>query len=197
MRQPDRQPPLRLWLTAKSRDDDAAAEQALGAVFATLPRPMLPAGFAERVLLRVAGERVAWPLERAALWLLAACAAALSLLPFWLPRLLDRLALEALVGRVAEALVGGARALAALAPYWEAMVRVGHWVGLALSAPPALLFIAFCGLLSTKVAPGSLRASWPVFVCAKANPSCKAALRCATPSGSSIGSPAWPPLPIM
>jgi hypothetical protein len=158
MRHPDQDTPLRHWLDAESRDDDAAAEGALGALFvASLPRPGLPAGFAQRVLLRVASERVAWPLERAALWLLAACAAGLALLPLWLPRVLDGLAPETLVSHLAGGLVLGARALAAVAPFWEALQRVGHWVALASSAPPALLFIAVCGLLAASA--GRLLAS--------------------------------------
>src|SRR6185503_305424 len=96
-------PHVSRWLDAERRGEEATAEAAFAEVFAALPRPLVPAGFADRVMTRLAGEieRAPWPLERAALWLLAVCAAALLLVPRWLPGLLDRLAPEALISGLA------------------------------------------------------------------------------------------------
>src|SRR5436190_18315583 len=138
----DPQTPIRQWLDAEKRGDGSAAERALGETFRVLPQPVLPPGFAARVMQRVAEQQAAWPLERAALWLLAACAAGLAFLPAWLPELWAGLEPAAWVTRGAELVVLLARGLAALAPVFEALLRVGHWTALALTAPPALLFVA-------------------------------------------------------
>ena len=142
---------LRRWLDAEARGEDAAAERALAEAMAALPRPLLSAGFAERVLRQVAlapALPAPWRLERAALGLLVACAAALSALPLWLPRAWAWLSPERWIESVTTLLVGGARLLAHLAPLWEALVHIGAWTALALSAPPALLALALCGLLA-------------------------------------------------
>jgi len=143
---------LRQWLDAETSGDDATAERALGEAFRALPRPLLPAGFAARVMQKVAEQQAAWPLERAALWLLVTCAAALACVPLWLPGLWARVEPAAWIARGAELVVLLARGLATLAPVWEALLRVGHWTALALTAPPALLFVAFCGLLAASAA---------------------------------------------
>jgi hypothetical protein len=148
-RYPD-DPTLFRWLAAEARDAEAAAEAAFAELFATLPPPVVPLGFADRVLQRVAAEagRAPWPLERAALWLLAACAGALALLPRWLPRVWDRLAPETWVSALAELLVRLAHAVAALAPLWEGLARVARWAALAAGSPQVITAVALCALLA-------------------------------------------------
>ncbi|HEV8238033.1 MAG TPA: hypothetical protein VGS57_01540 [Thermoanaerobaculia bacterium] len=138
------------WLDAEARGEEAAAERAFAQLFAALPRPAAPAGFADRVMARMAGElaRPAWPLERAALWLLAVCAAALYLVPRWLPELWDRLAPETWIGGLATLLVRTAHAVAALLPLWEGFARVARWVALAAGSPQVLAAVALCALLA-------------------------------------------------
>ena len=155
MRQGPTEPRLTRWLDAESRGDERAAEAAFARLFAALPRPAAPAGFAERVLTRLeraaveeAARPAAWPLERAALWLLAACAAALALLPRWLPGAWDRLAPETWAGAMASLLVRAAHAVAALAPLWEGLTRVARWLALAAGSPQVLTAVALCALLA-------------------------------------------------
>ncbi|HXT51740.1 MAG TPA: hypothetical protein VN811_11895 [Thermoanaerobaculia bacterium] len=149
--QPD--PHLTRWLDAESRGEEATAEAAFARVFAALPRPTAPAGFADRVMLRtaqMAGAAVerAWPLEKAALWLLAVCAAALGLLPRWLPGVWNSLAPETWVGGLATLLVRVAHAVAALLPLWEGFAKVARWVALAAGSPQVLAAVALCTLLA-------------------------------------------------
>ena len=142
---------LTRWLDAEARGEEAAAERAFAELFAALPRPAAPAGFADRLLARMAtGElaRPAWPLERAALWLLAVCAAALYLLPRWLPEVWDRLAPETWIGGLATLLVRAAHAVAAVLPLWEGFARVARWVALAAGSPQVLAAVALCALLA-------------------------------------------------
>ncbi len=140
------------WLDAEARGEERAAEAAFAELFAALPRPAVPAGFADRVMARMAAgglvERPAWPLERAALWLLAVCAAALSLLPRWLPGTWDRLAPETWAGGLATLLVRAAHAVAAFLPVWEGIVRVARWTALAAGSPQVLAAVALCALLA-------------------------------------------------
>jgi len=142
---------LARWLDAEARGEEAAAERAFAELFAALPRPAAPAGFADRLLARMAtGElaRPAWPLERAALWLLAVCAAALSLLPRWLPEIWGLITPETWVGGLATLLVRSAHAVAALLPLWEGIAKVARWVALAAGSPQALAAVALCSLLA-------------------------------------------------
>jgi hypothetical protein len=153
MRHETQDPRLSRWQAAELRGDEAAAERAFAELFAALPGPGLPAGFADRVLARVAADgtlsqRSPWPLEQAALGLLAICAAALGLLPHWLPRLWDRLAPESWVGAATDLLVAAARGVATLAPLWEALLRVARWTLLAAGSPQALAAVALCCLLA-------------------------------------------------
>jgi hypothetical protein len=157
MRDSHNDPNLTRWLDAESRGEEAAAEAAFARVFAALPRSGAPAGFADRVMARtalrmteMAGAAVerAWPLERAALWLLAVCAAALSLLPRWLPGLWDRLAPETWIGGLATLLVRAAHAVAALLQLWEGIAKVARWVALAAGSPQVLAAVALCTLLA-------------------------------------------------
>ena len=150
-------PNLTRWLDAESRGEDAAAEAAFARVFAALPRSGAPAGFADRVMARtalrmteMAGAAVerAWPLERAALWLLAVCAAAISLLPRWLPGLLDRLNPETWIDGLATLFVRAAHALAALAQLWEGLASIARWIALVAGSPQVLAAVALCALLA-------------------------------------------------
>jgi hypothetical protein len=146
-----RDPRLSRWLAAEARGEEGPAEAAFAELFAALPQPPVPAGFAGRVLARVAAEgalRPSWPLERAALWLFAACAAALAILPEWLPGVWDRLAPHSWVGGLAELLIGIAHAVAALAPLWEAFTRVARWTALAAGSPQVITAVALCALLA-------------------------------------------------
>ena len=156
MRDSHNDPRLTRWLQAEARGEEAAAEKtadaALSQLFAVLPRTAVPIGFADRVMARVmAGElarRAAWPLERAALWLLAVCAAALSLLPRWLPGLLDRLNPETWIDGLATLFVRAAHAVAALAQRWEALAGIARWTALAAGSPQVLAAVALCALLA-------------------------------------------------
>jgi hypothetical protein len=157
MRHQTQDPRLSRRLAAEQRGDEAGAERAFAELFAALPPPGLPSGFADAVLARVAaegalagalGRRAIWPLEQVALGLLAICAAALGLLPHWLPQLWDRLAPESWVGTITDLLVGVARGLAALAPLWESLVRVARWTLLAAGSPQVLAAVALCCLLA-------------------------------------------------
>ncbi len=153
MRDTSNLPRLRRWLSAEARGEEAAAEAAFAALFGSLPRPAVPAGFAERVLARVATEAallapVPWRLERLALWLLAVCAGSLGLAPRWLPRAWELLAPQTWPSALAQALVHVARWVAALAPLWEGLARVVRWTALAAASPQALAAVALCGLLA-------------------------------------------------
>jgi len=141
------------WLAAEAGGEEAAAEAAFARLFAALPPAAAPAGFADRVMARVAAEqaslvRATWPLERAALWLLAACAAALSFLPSWLPSLWDRLDPATWAAGLATLLVRVAHAVATLAPLWEALSRVARWTALAAGSPQVVAAVALCALLA-------------------------------------------------
>lgn len=159
MRDSHNDPRLTPWLQAEACGEEAAAEKAadatLSQLFAALPRTAVPAGFADRIMLRVeqvaAGElaeRAYWPLERAALWLLAVCAAAISLLPRWLPGLLDRLNPETWIDGLATLFVRAAHAVAALAQLWEALAGIARWIALAAGSPQVLAAVALCALLA-------------------------------------------------
>ena len=156
MRDSHTDPRLTRWLQAEARGEEAAAETAANAalspLFAALPRTAVPIGFADRVMARVAAaelaKRASWPLERAALWLLAVCAAALSLLPRWLPGLLDRLNPETWIDGLADLLVRAAHAVAALAPLWEGLARIARWIALAAGSPQVVAAVALCALLA-------------------------------------------------
>ena len=142
---------LTSWLDAEAKGEEAAAERAFAELFAALPRPAAPAGFADRLMSRMAsGElaRPAWPLERAALWLLAVCAAAVALVPRWLPEIWDYVAPERWFGGLASLLVRAAHAVAALLPLWEGIAKVARWVALAAGSPQALAAVALCSLLA-------------------------------------------------
>lgn len=153
MRHPNPDPRLSRWLAAEARGEEDQAEAACTELFAALPLPVVPAGFAGRVLARVAleaalGRQSSWPLERAALWLLAACAGALALLPSWLPGFWGVLAPATWVGGLADLLIRAAHAVAALAPLWEAFTRVARWMSLAAGSPQVVTAVALCALLA-------------------------------------------------
>src|SRR5438105_1858595 len=112
---PKLDPTMRRWLRAEGRDEESPAELALAELFAALPRPVAPGGFGDRVLARLAMAPAPWPLERAALWLLLVCGAALTLLPRWLPAVGHWLAPESLVAGFATLLVAVAHWLATVA----------------------------------------------------------------------------------
>jgi hypothetical protein len=149
MRNP-RDPRISRWLAAEARGEETAADRALSELFGELPRPIVPEGFADRVMARVAVEaaRTGWRLEHVALGLLAACAGALALLPRWLPGLSSHLAPGAVVSALATLLVQLAHAVAALAPLWEGFVRVCGWVALTAASPQVLTAVALSTLLA-------------------------------------------------
>jgi hypothetical protein len=151
MRDDTTDPRLSRWLAAEAGREERAAETALAELFAALPRASAPAGFADRVMARVAAEGAlapAWPLERIALILLAASGISLGFLPRWLPRVWDHLAPESFVGALASLLVHVAHAVAALAPLWEGLVRVARWLALAAGSPQVLVAVALSTLLA-------------------------------------------------
>jgi hypothetical protein len=154
MRSHPTDPHFSRWLAAEARGEEARAERALAELLAGLPPATAPAGFADRVMARVAtqvamaGARAGWRLEHAALALLAVCAGSLNLFPRWLPGLWDHLAPEAWVGALASLLVRLAHAVAALAPLWEGLARVARWTALAAGSPQVLTAVALSTLLA-------------------------------------------------
>jgi hypothetical protein len=143
-------PRISRWLAAEARGEETAADRALTHLFAELPRPIVPEGFADRVMARVAADaaRTGWKLEQVALGLLAACAGALVLLPRWLPGVASHLSSGALVSGLASLLVHLAHGVALLAPLWEGFVRVCGWVALTASSPQVLTAVALSTLLA-------------------------------------------------
>jgi hypothetical protein len=143
-------PRISRWLAAEARGEETAANRALTELFGELPRPIVPEGFADRVMARVAADaaRTGWRLEQVALGLLAACAGALLLLPRWLPGLAAHLSPGAIVGGLAALLVRLAHAVALLAPIWEGFVRVCGWVALTAASPQVLTAVALSTLLA-------------------------------------------------
>ena len=162
MRRPQPHDPLARWLEAERDTDDAAAleaETALRELFESLPRLAPSAGFADRVLQRVAvpvpvqvPARQSWlvwlfrsPAFRLALasGLLAAC---ISLL--WLPQ-----AVMALAGMVTmtDLVQLGVASLVDLGRWMVLAARVGEWfltvlgaLAVSLTSPAALKVTVGC-----------------------------------------------------
>lgn len=158
MRRPEPHDPLARWLEAEREGDGAAAEAALAAetalreLFESLPYLAPSAGFADRVMLRVATPEPvpAWqtwlvglfrsPGFRLALasGLLAAC---ISM--FWLPRLVVTLIGMATMNDLVQLGV-------------TSLVDLGHWMGL-LSRAGAWFFTVLEALAVSLTSPAALK----------------------------------------
>jgi hypothetical protein len=154
------------WLEAESEGADDAAEAALLEMFESLP-PLTPrAGFADRVLRRVALEEavavpagarqpgvLSWLVRSRAFRFAVACgvfATAFALL--WLPELL--LVLGRLVS-LSDVMGFGAASLVDLGRWFTLVARIGEWVltvgkafAVSLTSPAALKVTAACLAIS-------------------------------------------------
>jgi hypothetical protein len=127
------------WLAAEAKGDDFAAEEALGALFHTLPRLAPRPGFAERVVMASLREpesgRAAWLWKAAIVAAVSLAGIATGLLPLlrWIP---------IQVPGPAEIVTAAARGLAWLGRWlgaglnvWEMLARIGEAIGRAAATP--------------------------------------------------------------
>jgi hypothetical protein len=154
---------LRRWLAAEAAGRLDDAEEALGALFARLPRPAPPAGFAGRVM-RAAGwspaalagpaaAPVRWPLRAALVASLVLVGLAVRALPSLLAALAplaDRLSPARLFEGATAGLVGAVRWLVEARSLWSALARFGGWAGEIATSPP--LALALVAVLATAAA---------------------------------------------
>jgi hypothetical protein len=165
MRRPEPHDPLTRWLDAERDADDAgalAAEAALLELFESLPLLAPSAGFADRVLLRIALPAMpvtAWQSRLAGLFrstgfrlvlasgLMIAC---LSL--FWLPRLVMTLIGMATMNDLVQL---GVTSLVDLGRWLGIASRVGEWFLTVLSA----LAVSLTSPAAIKVTAGCLAVS--------------------------------------
>lgn len=142
------------WLTAERAGREEDAEQMLGAIFRTLPEAMVPAGFADRILVG-AGLVLSWPL-RAAIGgsLMAAGLAAAFVLPAVMS-LLGQIHLGDVLGMAAGTFVGAVNTVDEMVAVWRflALLRESLWlvattptVAFALLATVAVAALALRGL---------------------------------------------------
>lgn len=148
--------PLTRWLDAEREDLPDEAEAALFELMASLPPRAPAAGFAERVLARVALERgmetAAAPARRAfawrGTWIVAAGFLLTGLLLVWLP-------LAVLAGNPAgvlqAAISGGLEAvrwLASAAGVGQTVLTVAEAIAMALARPQIVVLTLICLALS-------------------------------------------------
>jgi hypothetical protein len=151
------------WLDAEREGSDAAAEAALLEMFESLPPLSPPAGFADRVLRRIALEQTSpvpvrpgvlgWLVQSRAFRVAVAfgvLATALSLL--WVPELL--LVLGRLVS-VGDLMDLGAASVVDLGRWLTLVARVGEWLltlagafAVSLTSPAAVKVTAACLAIS-------------------------------------------------
>ncbi|HVS01652.1 MAG TPA: hypothetical protein VMT16_02700 [Thermoanaerobaculia bacterium] len=145
--------PLTRWLAAERATRDDEAEAALAALFAALPQPVLPVGFADRVLARVGlpPAATAWGLDRLAAGLFVALATALGSLALLPASWLAALAAGA-AGTLAGLGLGLARGVSLLLPLWRGLAEVAHWASLAVADPQGAALLGLCTLLSAMAA---------------------------------------------
>ena len=135
-----RTPEFDRWLAAEAAGEEARAEAAFMAFFARVPRMAPAADFVERVLAAAPiAARHAAPALWGWRWAIAS-AVALTGVAAWLLPALRWLQLEAprisQIVKAAVALSGAAMDWLELGvAVWTFLVRVAHWVGIALEAP--------------------------------------------------------------
>jgi len=163
---------LAAWLQAEAALRAEEADRGLSELFAALPRPAVPAGFAERVMARAGlAPRPDLLARRWARWTLGAAAglsAAASV--FLLP------AVRALVGLVSpadlvsagsRATIGVVRWLAEGLSLWQALAAVGEALA-HVAGQPAVLAAAAASVLASA---GGLRALQRLLAAERSNPS--------------------------
>ncbi|MES1244925.1 MAG: hypothetical protein ABUT39_25175 [Acidobacteriota bacterium] len=148
----DRHETLTRWLDAEHADSDDAAEAALLELFESLPPLAPPAGFADRVMRRVALEpaapaRRSWhPRILRAAVAFGVLATALSLL--WVPELLMVLgrmvSMGDILGLGTASVVDLGRWLALAARIGEGILTVAGAFAVSLTSPAALKVTAAC-----------------------------------------------------
>lgn len=147
------------FLAAEAAGREAEAEAALAALFAAAPTPAPPAGFAERVMARIAPRSLfAHPGSRlglAAALLLAALSAAL-LAPMLLP-LARLVSLADLIGAGTRLLAGVTVRVASALAGWESIGQVVAAVGRAMLAPATLPFVLAQFVVATLALRGLFR----------------------------------------
>ena len=143
--------PLSRWLAAERSGTTERVESALTQLFAMLTQPAPSAGFADRVVGRLAPmpqvEKVAlvWRLT------LAACLMLVALSVAWLPvvvmPLIEAANVGRLVGILTAGLVAGSQVLAGWLSFWHSLIEVNRVVVTVVSKPPvAATLIAVAGL---------------------------------------------------
>ena len=165
MRGPESHDALARWLQAEREADDAQAEAALLEMFESLPRLAPSAGFADRVLLRVAPPAAlpAIPPARQSwlVWLFRSPGFRLALTSgllaafismFWLPRLVMTLLGMATMNDLLEL---GVASVVDLNQWLGLASRVGEWfltvlgaLAVSLTSPAALKVTAGCLAIS-------------------------------------------------
>jgi len=134
------------YLDAEASGSSEAAEAALAELFRALPRPAPAAGFAARVMARVARRRspFALPVVRFGLAasLVAAALGALLIVPM-LPGLLGLVEPGSVVSAFVRSLSAATARLAAGAALWQDAAAVGRALGRAVLYPRLpVLFVA-------------------------------------------------------
>ena len=140
------------WLNAE-RDDAEGTERALRRVFAALPAPPLPAGFADRVMAGVglvapprAATPMVWRLALAAA--LATAAMAVATVPPVAYGLLSRITTGDVLRLAANTVVEACQRLAEGLAVWQTVSSIGETFTEVLSAPPILIALLAATLLS-------------------------------------------------
>ncbi|HVR09401.1 MAG TPA: hypothetical protein VMW75_15235 [Thermoanaerobaculia bacterium] len=164
---PPTQPPpdaLARWLAAESSGFDDAAEAALAELLVELPRPVPPAGFAERVMAQALPASRRRQLARrtwrwcAALGPAVATATLLLLYPVWLPAVAPAISTLLRAASIArwlkagiEAVTAAGQGLALLASVADKLLLLFRAVAEPL-ASPSVAILAGAGLLVSVVA---------------------------------------------
>ncbi len=151
------------WLAAERAGRDAAAEQALSALFVGLPWSSPAAGFADRVLAAALPRTVAMPLwGRAAVaaGLLSAGLGVALLLPLaW--SLVRIVAPGDAIGALVQGFVAAASRIDELLSLWRLGAHVVESAVLVVTAPPVVLSLLTLATLSAFTFRGLKRALVP------------------------------------
>lgn len=163
MRRPHPDDPVRRWLEAEREDRIEDAEAALLELFESLPPPAPSAGFADRVMRRVAMPRtepILAPVPARQLWLawlfrstgfrlvLASCLLATGISLLWLPQTLAALAGLVTLGDMVQL---GVASVVDLSRWLVVAARIGEWfltlggaLAVSLTSPAAIKVTVAC-----------------------------------------------------
>lgn len=142
------------WLALERAGRDAAAEVALGRVFARLPLPAVPAGFAERVLARaglampLAARQPALAMRLAVAICLALASSSLLLLPGALAVLGELAGLLRPIQLGLGLVTGVAQRFGEGVAAWRALSEAGRLLSDLAASPPVLAALTL-GLLAS------------------------------------------------